>query len=303
VNKRFLISLAVFMGLPLIAFAMTSTNYEINWDSINIGGTDTSTSTNYLLRDTIGEYATGVSTSTNYEISAGYRAGGTASPSLSFEVGTLEDGAETTWSAFSEAGNTVTVTTSSVYAVGDYIAVVENVGFAQIVAVGKVTDVTGSTVTVDDWEGEPSSLSASPSGSDDYTYRLGGSSADLGMQSIVTENTSITVTNVVSNASNGYTVTIEGRDALHTTLSTIEDVSDGAVTAGSEEYGIESIGTHAANPGTDVAIPVLSTRVVQQDTAPAANDRVAIVYKLSVNPSTPTGDYTQKLVYRLTGNF
>jgi len=282
---------------------MTSTNYQINWDSINIGGEDTSTSTTYLLRDTIGEIATGVSTSTNYEISAGYRAGEAVSSYITFEIGTQEYGAETTWTAFSSSGLTVTVTTSSIYTVGDFIAVVENVGFGQLVAIGKVTDVTGSVVTVDAWGGEPSSLSATPSGGDDYTYRLGGSAASLGMQSIVTENTSITVTNVVSNATNGYTVGVEGQDALHTTTTTMHDVEDGAVTAGSEEYGIEAVGTRAVNPGTDMAIPVLSTQAVQQYSSTASNERVAVIYKLAVSPSTPTGNYTQTLIYRLTGNF
>ena len=57
----------------LYAQVMTSTNYHIESDSINVGGSDFSTSTNYSLSDTVGEVGTGAGTSTNYNLFAGYR--------------------------------------------------------------------------------------------------------------------------------------------------------------------------------------------------------------------------------------
>ena len=69
--KRLFVSFFCLLGLLLAApfgFAMTSTNYLINWDSINSGGDDVSSSTNYRLRDTVGEQATGFSTSTLYSL-------------------------------------------------------------------------------------------------------------------------------------------------------------------------------------------------------------------------------------------
>lgn len=57
----------------LLAVGMTGTIYKITTDSLNVGGTDFSSSSNYVLSDTIGENATGQSTSTNYKILAGYR--------------------------------------------------------------------------------------------------------------------------------------------------------------------------------------------------------------------------------------
>jgi len=53
-------------------FGMTSTNYEIKADSINIGGHQ-QTSDNYRMSDTIGEISTGESTSANYKLKAGYQ--------------------------------------------------------------------------------------------------------------------------------------------------------------------------------------------------------------------------------------
>jgi len=52
---------------------MGSTNYTIVTDSLNSGGLDNAVSSNYGLLDTIGELATGESSSTNYKIRAGYR--------------------------------------------------------------------------------------------------------------------------------------------------------------------------------------------------------------------------------------
>ena len=53
--------------------AMSSVNYSLERDSVNSGGVDGSVSTNYSLDDTVGEMATGVVSSENYEIHAGYR--------------------------------------------------------------------------------------------------------------------------------------------------------------------------------------------------------------------------------------
>ena len=60
-------------ALSASAYISSSTNYRILSDSINVGGLDNSTSTNYKLKDTIGEIATDYSTSTTYSMYAGYR--------------------------------------------------------------------------------------------------------------------------------------------------------------------------------------------------------------------------------------
>lgn len=81
-----LLVLIISMFIGTIVFAMTSTNYGITWDSINQGGLDISTSTNYGIKDTVGEIATGESTSTNYQISAGYRVGEGSNSFISFRI-------------------------------------------------------------------------------------------------------------------------------------------------------------------------------------------------------------------------
>lgn len=61
-------------ALQQLGFAQvaTSTNYQLQSDSINFGG-GLSTSTNYTQESTFGEVGTGVGTSTNYQLKAGYQ--------------------------------------------------------------------------------------------------------------------------------------------------------------------------------------------------------------------------------------
>ncbi len=57
---------------PVFAYVMGSSNYRIQSDSLNVGGVR-QTSTDYIMRDTIGETATGPSASANYKLKAGYQ--------------------------------------------------------------------------------------------------------------------------------------------------------------------------------------------------------------------------------------
>lgn len=292
--------LAIF---PVALFAMTSTNYGLEWDSINIGGTDDGASANYGLQDTVGEHATGLSDSESYQLSAGYRLGDDYIPSLSLVVKTQESQVRTSYTSFSEGGLTVTVSDASSFAVGNYLSVVENEGLSEIVAFGKITDITGNVVTVDAWQGDIASMSASPSGSDDYVYRLEGRNAAFGMILPGEGKASFTAVDVVTNAQQGYTVSIQGLNGLHSSSSTIRDVSDGSVTLGQEEYGTRSVGSFASNSSTDLAIPTSTQRVIQTSDTPAENDRSGVIYKLSIDGSTPTGVYEDTVFYRLTSNF
>ena len=54
------------------AAVMQSTNYRLQSDSINIGGAR-GTSSSYALEGTVGEVGTGLSSSTSYNLSAGYQ--------------------------------------------------------------------------------------------------------------------------------------------------------------------------------------------------------------------------------------
>ncbi len=65
------IAATAFAGL-VYADEMSSQHFSITSDSVNVGGIR-STSTNYGLEDTAGDVATGISTSTNFNLYAGYQ--------------------------------------------------------------------------------------------------------------------------------------------------------------------------------------------------------------------------------------
>ena len=67
-----LITVGVFSGNPIEAQIRSSSNYQIQSDSINVGG-GFSSSTSYLQESSVGEIATGRSSSTNFIVGAGYQ--------------------------------------------------------------------------------------------------------------------------------------------------------------------------------------------------------------------------------------
>lgn len=71
---KYVFGVLVYFSLlsSVSAAVMTSTNYKIQSDSINVGG-GPSTSTNYKTESTAGEQATGEGTSTSYKLKAGYQ--------------------------------------------------------------------------------------------------------------------------------------------------------------------------------------------------------------------------------------
>ena len=304
-NKNHLkIWIFVAIGLfPLVGFAMTSTNYQITWDDINVGGTDQSSSSNYYLDDSIGGLATGDSTSSEYSLSAGYRIGDNLLPYLSFDIGTQNTNIQSAWTAFSNGGLTVTVADDSGFATGTFIGVIENEGFGQLVAIGKIASILSGTITVDSWVGDSASLSSTPAGSDDYVYPLTSNGVDFGLLYQEIEYARLQYTSVTTNAENGYTVSVIADTSLESGSQNIHPVEDGEVTVTSEEYGIESVGSLAVSTDTDIAIPTSTASSIQTSASSASDDRMGIIYKLSIDGRTPTGNYSQTVRYRVTGNF
>jgi hypothetical protein len=82
-----LIIFAIFSIIPitLVHAIMSSDNYNIDADSINMGGSQ-SNSANYKMEDTVGEMGTGESASGSYIMKAGYQAMSGYPPYLSFSI-------------------------------------------------------------------------------------------------------------------------------------------------------------------------------------------------------------------------
>ena len=302
---RIIIGFFIFLafGYTSTVSAMNSTNYRIDWDSINSGGTDFSSSTNYKMHDTLGDQGTGYGTSSNFLLHAGYRQYTEVyEPSLSFRLGAQENTTQTTYTAVSTSTNTVTLSSVANFSSGTYIGVVENQGLNQNFIVGLITDITGLVVTVDQWDGMTDLISSTPAGGDDYAYRLNNLDIEFGTIDYVNPKTGIVVTEVRTNAENGYTLSIVANGRFTNGTSDMYDVSDGQVSLNSEEYGGAVYGTHATSTGSDFAINT-SSREIQKSTTTAEVDRVGMIYKVAIDLGTPAGSYQQSVAYLLTANF
>lgn len=296
--------LLLFLLLVQPGFGMSSVTYQINWDAINVGGDDFASSLNYQLNDSLGGIGDGTSTGALYALRAGYRAAESTTERLSFQLGAQESATQVTYSSFSSVARTVTVSSAGYVTTGDYIGVVENAGFSQLIAIGRVTSVVSNVIIVDGWSGDQASMSSSPSGGDDFVYRLEGSALAFGTVTAGVQNVSLAAVSVDSSATNGYTIYLQGDGSLRSGSASIASVSDGVVSVGSEEYGMSVTGTHAFSPGMDIAV-TSSQRVVGQSAAVSADegDRVGMTFKLSTTASTVAGSYSQTLYYTLTANY
>jgi hypothetical protein len=74
IKKFFSFAFVLFFPLFILAFEMQSPNYKILESSLNVGGQDWQTSSQYILRENIGEIAVGQISSAAYKILLGYRA-------------------------------------------------------------------------------------------------------------------------------------------------------------------------------------------------------------------------------------
>src|SRR5690606_20562956 len=119
------IALALILALPImVSSQMQSGSYRIQFDSINVGGVR-SESSSFGLEDTAGEVATGDSSSTNFKLHAGYQQMNSSSisitaandvnlPSLNGLTGGESD-ASVSWTVTTDspAGHELTVAASS----------------------------------------------------------------------------------------------------------------------------------------------------------------------------------------------
>lgn len=291
-----------FLLIAQTTFAMTSTHYQIYWDSMNIGGDEQATSTHYRLQDTVGGLATGFSTSSRYLLSSGYRIDD-LSDGIRFDVKASNADQRVVYSAFSTSTKIVTVSDTSAFSQGDYAAIVEFVGLSQKSAVGKIIDVTPTTIEFDDLIGDVASMSVTPPDGS-YVYLLNTDSLVFGTMTVDHAQTAMVVTSVSSTVAHGYEVALQASRLLQSGSHTISSVQDGAVSLGSEEYGVFVTGTRALVGSQD--LPVTTTRfLIQANSAPTSGvpERTLSTYKLSIDSNTPSGSYSQEIYYTVTPLF
>lgn len=115
-------------------------------------------------------------------------------------------------------------------------------------------------------------------------------------------STGTTTATVSTNADFGYTLTATENDAFkNQSADELADVSDGAVTAGSEEYGIAVSGSDAAF-GDDRSVSATPRTIASKSTWGA--DRATVVtVKAAIASVTDSGEYSGTLTFIATGNY
>ena len=289
--------LALFSSVGFVD-AMTSTNYEIRFDSITAGGDDTSSSSTYLLRDSVGETGSSNATSTTYQSDGGYRAG-IYDRVADFDIHIQNRGSQVAASSLSST--TVTVTSVTGYATGDYIVIVQNEGASQSSAIGKIASVGSSTLTVDVLSGDSLTID----GNNDYVYELTGTTLSFGTLSSSTVTTSIVGWEVSADVDDGYSVYVVVEGELTSGTDTIWGVTDGEVTAGSSEYGARSSDTSLTSSTFDTEDTAFTTDLAQvasrNDNSFESRDHLTI--KTAVSSGLSDGTYTQTMALIYVGDY
>ena len=278
--------------------AMSSTNYEIRFDQLSSGGEDTSSSSNYQLRDSVGGIATQGSSSTSYSASSGYGAG-IFDPSVDFNVYIQDRSSQV--AAIALSSSTVTVTSAAGIAVGDMIAVVQDEGVSQVVAIGEVTGVSGANITVDFLSGGSPTIDAS----NDSVYVLDGTTMSLGTLNASTISTALVAWEANVDTDDGYSVYIYEDGDLSNGSDTISDVTDGTVSEGVSEYGGRSSDTTLASSTFDTADTAFTTSTAQVGSRSGVEfkSRDFLTLKASINATQAAGSYSHSLTLLYVGDY
>lgn len=280
---------------------MTSTNYQIRWDSVTTGGSDSSSSASYGLRDSMSNLSTGDSTSTNYQTTSGYRSG-VFDQIITFNL--FSQPSSEVRSVTASSGLTFSTNNTSEVVTGDYIALIQDVGENQVGAIGKVVSVTtNSSITVDFWSdnGTPPTID----GVGDAYIELNGTSASFGSLSNTSVSTLLIGMEISSELSNGYSVQVLSDGNLTSGVYTISAVSDGSVTSGSSEYGAISSDTTLSSSTFDTQDSPLTTSFqdIVTQSGILFNDRHFLTLKVAKSDQIGGGTFTQSLSLIASGNF
>lgn len=279
--------------------AMSSTNFEIRWDTISTGGSDTASSASYSLRDTAEPTVAGSGSSSSYQLAQGYRSG-VDDQIITFEV--LTQATASARAATALSGTTVTASTSGI-SVDSLIAVVQNVGASQVAAIGKVASLGAGTITVDAWKN--GGTAPTIDGTNDYVYPLTSTSVGFGELSVSSVSTAIVAFEVTAVNDSGYSVQVFDDGNLRATGYDIDDVLDGSVTAGSEEYGARSSDTTLSNSTFDTADAALSTTYqdVATESLASFESRNFLTLKAAMSSSSGSVSYSQVLSLIVSANY
>jgi hypothetical protein len=279
--------------------AMSSTNYQIRFDELGTGGEDTSSSTTYKVRDTLG-IVQGTSSSASYSTEEGFRAG-IYDPVVAFSVLSTDRSSQV--AATSLSGTTVNVTTSAGFAVGDMIVVVQDEGAGQTEAMGRITSLSPTSLTVDAFNTGISTPTINSV--NDYVYILRSGSLSLSTFSDAYVATGNIGWEVNADVPDGYGVYVFEDGNLSSGDYSVPDVTDGTVSPGTSEYGGRSsdASLSASTFDTEDTKFTSTPQLVgsREDSSFASRDFLTL--KAAVNAGQVDGSYSHTLTLIFVGNY
>lgn len=131
---------------------------------------------------------------------------------------------------------------------------------------------------------------------------LSANSVSLSTLSASAVNSASQTLTITTNSPTGYTTTITEDGSLRSGSDDINDVADGAVTLGSEEYGISTSGSAGQFNSADTAITGVAKTVATTSTI-AISEQTAITYKAAISGSTVAGNYSHTVTFTTTANY
>lgn len=137
---------------------------------------------------------------------------------------------------------------------------------------------------------------------DNLTVSISDLSMDLGtLNPNLTGSDSHTLT-LTSTAANGYVCrATEDGDLRDASANTIDDVADGIVSTGAEEYGVSCSGGGCQLSGDNAVSG--SPLTVASSAGPVTSQATTVTYKASVTTLTRGSHYTQLVTFACTANF
>lgn len=131
---------------------------------------------------------------------------------------------------------------------------------------------------------------------------LSASSLSLGELSLTAVGSNSETLTANTNSPTGYTTTILEDGNLRSGSVDINDVADGAVTAGSEEYGVRTSGIAGQMNLADTAITGIAQSVAASST-PVNNEITTLTYKAGISATTAYGNYSHQVTFTTTVNY
>ncbi|MBI5221886.1 MAG: hypothetical protein HY980_00075 [Candidatus Magasanikbacteria bacterium] len=131
---------------------------------------------------------------------------------------------------------------------------------------------------------------------------LSTNAVSLGSLTTADTNKASQTLTVTTNSPTGYSVTITEDGNLRSGSDDINDVSDGEVTASSEEYGFRTSGVAGQYNNVDTAISGAAKTIATTSTI-AISEQTTITYKASIAHGAAIGTYSHIVTITTTVNY